>query len=35
MATDGIVVPKGYRWAVLAAWGDPINGKFPVISYLV
>ena len=33
MATDGIVVPKGYRWAVLAAWGDPINGKFPVISY--
>lgn len=33
MATDGIVVPKGYRWAVVAAWGDPINGKFPVISY--
>jgi uncharacterized protein len=33
MSTDGIVVPKGYRWAVLAAWGDPINGKFPVISY--
>ncbi len=27
MATDGIVVPKGYRWAVVAAWGDPINGK--------
>lgn len=33
LATDGIVVPKGYRWAVLAAWGDPINGRFPVISY--
>ncbi len=33
MASDNIAVPKGYRWSVLAAWGDPINGKFPVISY--
>ena len=33
MSSDGIALPKGYRWAVLAAWGDPINGKFPVISY--
>ena len=33
MSSDGIAVPKGYRWEVLAAWGDPINGKFPVISY--
>jgi len=32
-SSDGIAVPKGYRWSVVAAWGDPVNGKFPVISY--
>jgi secreted PhoX family phosphatase len=32
-AADDIALPEGYRWAVVAAWGDPINGKFPHISY--
>jgi len=30
---DNISLPMGYRWSVVAAWGDPINGKFPHISY--
>lgn len=25
-AADNIVVPAGYRWSVVAAWGDPIDG---------
>jgi uncharacterized protein len=25
-AADNIVVPEGYRWSVVAAWGDPIDG---------
>jgi hypothetical protein len=31
-ATDSVIVPDGYTWTVVAAWGDPINGKAPVIS---
>lgn len=25
-AKDTVIVPAGYRWAVVAAWGDPIDG---------
>ena len=25
-AADNIVLPSGYRWSVVAAWGDPIDG---------
>lgn len=31
-ATDNIVVPEGYRWSVVAAWGDPIDGAGKGIS---
>ena len=24
---DTVVVPEGYRWGVVAAWGDPIDGQ--------
>ena len=30
---DDIVIPPGYSWVVLAAWGDPINGLSPKIRY--
>jgi len=31
-AADTVVVPAGYRWSVVAAWGDPIDGKGKRIS---
>jgi secreted PhoX family phosphatase len=30
-ASDTVVVPQGYTWHVLAAWGDPIDGAGPSI----
>ena len=32
LANDDIHVPSGYRWAVVAAWGDSINGHGKNIS---
>lgn len=31
-ANDDIQLPPGYKWSVLAAWGDSINGKTKNIS---
>lgn len=31
-ANDDVVIPGGYSWALLAAWGDPINSESPRIS---
>jgi uncharacterized protein len=31
-AADTICLPPGYSWAVVAAWGDPIDGKGKSIS---
>lgn len=31
-ADDEIAVPDGYKWAPLAAWGDPLTGRAPAFD---
>jgi secreted PhoX family phosphatase len=31
-SSDSIALPAGYRWSVVAAWGDPIDGQGKAMS---
>ena len=31
-SSDDVILPAGYRWSVVAAWGDPIDGQGKPIS---
>lgn len=32
LSADTIILPAGYRWSVVAAWGDPIDGQGKAMS---